>query len=412
MKKQTIIFIAIWTALTGCLFAQDRNIIGPVVQSGYVPDKAEYTASTDTGSPKPWNRLRGYINTLNTNVISNDITLFIDDASVMTGAQSSAFGAYINGGLSNGVSGNITVEATVNGLATAHGIYSNNALYGNFSGNITVKGANTSYGLLLPSGMATGPLTLSISGKIEAIGKNASYAISRTGNTTATRLAISFRGASGERLSATLENGGLGYAIYSENSTNTSFIRGVDGGLYSITGNIYSHAGFDIEAGAYVFTSDTWAAAAGKRFTLYSGSSVYLEQSLNIDAETILSQKAGSTLNFGISDAQDYISIDLGGGNLEVEAGCIINLMLDDTYALLPGDSFDLYTDVSTVTGTLGNIDVRINGVSIDLGEIYQLRQNGSNIVFSMAPIPEPSTYAILAGLAIMAFAALRRSRR
>ena len=110
-----------------------------------------------------------------------------------------------------------------------------------------------------------------------------------------------------------------------------------------------------------------------------------------------------------IDNGTDGASVETTGGNAIYTAnidGSPVKTLLDDPYSLVaPGGSFD---DISVAFGPEADFTNVTSSLSIDI--TFDLSAGDAATVISrFEAVPEPSTYALLAGLLTLAVVAIRR---
>ena len=154
------------------------------------------------------------------------------------------------------------------------------------------------------------------------------------------------------------------------------------------------------------------------------GAAVRLDNYDNVSNQSIFSASAQniafkSTITFGLTSAGSYAfraGVDFGNGGAVFLDGTQVALTTHDMWW---GGSYDNASQIFSITGqslTAGNHTLAIYGLEgcCDGGQQVQFSANGgafqSFSVNSMAPVPEPETYAMmLGGLGVVGALARRR---
>lgn len=164
----------------------------------------------------------------------------------------------------------------------------------------------------------------------------------------------------------------------------------------TVTGTINNNSGFtqqfdvQVEAGG----NGTWTGPLQFKNILNIGlRSVTLSDSISV---------TGSNLNFDINSLSSYGRF-LGSGSASV-SGVIISVA--GSYVGNLGDSFDL-TSSNFSGATIGSLPTLTGGLMWDTSAFLS-----SGLLTVTTAVPEPATWATLAGLAAMGTVACRRRRR
>lgn len=180
-----------------------------------------------------------------------------------------------------------------------------------------------------------------------------------------------------------------GLTRLADNATLAATSLNFTGGTLAGTGNL---------VGPATFTNTTLAPGASPGLLAFSGD---------------LTLASGNTLQFeigGVAAGIGYDQITVGGAL--ALGGSILSVSLIDSFTPSATDTFDLLVAGSPFVGVLGNI---ASGGTLILPEgSFTVTYAGANKVtlsnFTSA-IPEPSSFAALAGLGALGFSALRRRR-
>lgn len=377
---------------------------------------------------------------------------------------------FTNGGLHVGYDGTGTVNITNSSVLTTTGTA---GLGASASGNgtVTVSGSTwnlTNAGSTLEVGSAgTGSLVVSGGGTVTnagtftigaANGSHGSVTVTGSGSSLTTAFGVTLSPSSGANGSLTLTDGGLftvGHGILS--------LGQAAGGTATL--NIGGNASQSAAApGTLVFTDVDPSAAPTYgviRSAFGTGTLVFNHTSSNytfgarMDLGVNLYQKAGTTILTGGTDAFGLtgtttitggtlrLGVDnaIGSGALTLGGGTLDLNDFNQTAGALTvaGDSFLDFTGTSALTladssaigwnGTLtvlnfdagdsfrvgttagGLTSAQLNSIIIG-GYLAQIDASGYLSASSTLAVPEPSTYAALAGVAALGLAALHRRRR
>ncbi|EIP97340.1 PEP-CTERM putative exosortase interaction domain-containing protein [Opitutaceae bacterium TAV1] len=140
---------------------------------------------------------------------------------------------------------------------------------------------------------------------------------------------------------------------------------------------------------------------------------------LNIDKDGLVT--AGTTASINDRSRIEF-TLGASGDNglleaasLTIASGGVVSFVAGDGFVAADGASWQVFDLVTGITGdSLANLESGLSLFGLGEGLAWDTSLLGSAGILSIVTtaVPEPATYAALAGLAIMAFAALRRSRR
>ncbi|EIP99759.1 hypothetical protein OpiT1DRAFT_04288 [Opitutaceae bacterium TAV1] len=182
---------------------------------------------------------------------------------------------------------------------------------------------------------------------------------------------------------------------------------GADGNTLLIQGTLTAS---DIYIGAAGNTGNALIVAAGGSVSnarLHIGGAG--DNTVTVESTGIITANALSVV---IDSAAGYGFVD-NAGSFTFNSGATLDVALN--YTPVIGAEFDLVSGSGSVTNNSAGL---ANGATFMVGEVeFQVISTGSRfaLVVLAAPdpaVPEPATYAALAGLAILGYAALRRSGR
>ena len=326
----------------------------------------------------------------------------------------------LNAASGSGGSGSITIDG---GLLTTNAGFVNTASTATGSGQITLKNGGT---LKLSAGVAalTTQNRFNLSAGVGVI-DNGGFNTTLSGIVTAGSGSVS----TGITGGGSLTSQGSGSLTLSGVNTYTGATTVAAGKLaIASTGTVNTTSGVLIGAGEFNYNSAT-ALSKGVSFsgtggtlsgtgTISSAVSISTGNTVaaGIDAATIGTLSFGSTLT-GASGAT--FSLKLNSNSLTSDKFAVtgvaalgsatLSLIDLGTSTLTNGETFTLLT-ASSVTGSFLNL---ANGAAIHLGNTdYTLNYLSNAVTLTAASaIPEPATYAALAGLGILAYAAYRRRK-
>lgn len=160
--------------------------------------------------------------------------------------------------------------------------------------------------------------------------------------------------------------------------------------------------------GSGIIAGNTTAASGA---FLSAGSDAGAAGNLTFGGTLDLSGLAAGTggLLFDLDGVASSDKITLSAGALTIGAG---GLNFDDfAFTTLAGFGAGTYTLVDTNASIVGTLGTQLTGTVGGLNAVLALANSGQDIVLTVAAIPEPSTYAVLGGAAILAAAAWLRRR-
>ena len=136
-----------------------------------------------------------------------------------------------------------------------------------------------------------------------------------------------------------------------------------------------------------------------------SGAVGTLTFSSTLDISGLASGTGGLLFDLAGTGASDKIV--LTSGALSIGSGV---LDLDDfSFTTLGGYGVGTYTLLSTSTSIVGTLGSNLTGTVGGLNGVLSI--SGNDLVLTVSAIPEPATYAALAGLGVLGLAVLRRRR-
>lgn len=192
-----------------------------------------------------------------------------------------------------------------------------------------------------------------------------------------------------------------GLTVFSGTLAHTDTTQ-VNGGVFVLTGNLTNSpvtvfSGAKI-GGTGIFGANVTALAGAEVGSDYGTGTLTFTQGLTLDDNAIL--------NFDLGTVSDLIRVS--GGTLLGEAGGTIWVNLRDA-GDFAGGIFTLIdatgASLESISATSFEIDAAIGGYS------YQIVREADQFKLVASPIPEPSSWATLAGLTGLLFATRRRLR-
>ena len=276
-------------------------------------------------------------------------------------------------------------------------------------GNMTTRGGGTVHlGTLTGNGTITGPggadgtATYSIGAK----GVNSEFSGAISDNTSVRRVAVTKTGAGILTLSGTNTytgatavnagtlqvNGSLGASVVTVGASGTLGGTGTIGGATTVNGTLAPGA----SPGVLTFNS-----------TLTLAGTANMELNGTARGTTYDGINVGGTLTYGGTLNLTFGSSFLAGGEsfslFTAADGTSVPASVTGSFAtvnLLGGYSGSLTNNSGVWTGTIGGID-------------FTFTQSTGLLTTALSgsPVPEPSTYAALAGLSVLGFTATRRRR-
>jgi len=368
-----------------------------------------------------------------TQVWAGDFTTAISSGNLNMGAAA----VNLNGGTRT-----ITVSSTVsNKVTTVGGVISN--------GGLALTNGSTSTAALLLNGLNTYSGTTTVNsgtlraGSTQAFGINS--AVSLANDATATLDLNSNNNSIGSLAGGGITGGNvtLGSAILTTGGNNTSttysgIISGTGGlvkqgsGVFTLTGaNIYSTGGTVINAGTLLANNTSGSATGTGALTVNStgtfGGSGTVSGAATANSGSFLAPGASSgavgtltfasTLNIsGLAGGSSGLlfNLDTVGASDKIVSGALtigsgVLDFNDFSFTTLGGYGVGDYTlfSASSIIGTLGsNLTGTVGGLNGSLAVV------GNDVVLSVTAIPEPSTYAAIAGALTLGGVLIARRRR
>lgn len=276
-------------------------------------------------------------------------------------------------------------------------------------GNMTTRGGGTVHlGTLTGSGTITGPggadgtATYSIGAK----GVNSEFSGAISDNTSVRRVAVTktgsgiltlsgtntYTGATAVNAGTLLVNGSLGATVVTVGASGTLGGTGTIGGATTVNGSLAPGA----SPGVLTFSS-----------TLTLAGTTNLELNGSTRGTTYDGINVAGALTYGGTLNVTFGSSFLAGGEsfslFTAADGTSIPASVTGSFAsinLLGGYTGSLTNNSGVWTGTIGGVD-------------FTFTQSTGLLTTALSgsPVPEPSTYAALAGLAVLGFVATRRRR-
>lgn len=209
---------------------------------------------------------------------------------------------------------------------------------------------------------------------------------------------------------------GAGEMVFYQHDSNLRAITHVsegtfrlaNGASYGLNEGTVSDSSFTLDSGA---TLHAEADATLRAHSVLLNGQVNVESgAFHVDAGNAVNFGSSATLVLDINSATDYsqivfdtaVGININNANLVINAaGYVPSANVDDVFTIVTG-----------ISGSIGQFSqgtsITINGAEFDI--VY----NASSIVLqqSTAAVPEPATYAIIAGFGLLIFAAWKKKFR
>lgn len=184
----------------------------------------------------------------------------------------------------------------------------------------------------------------------------------------------------------------------------------INAGTLLVNGSLSASSTVTVNAGTFGGSGTaSGAATAASGSFLSAGASSGTVGTLTFGSTLDISGLAGGTggLLFDLAGTGASDKITLTSGALSIGSGV---LNLDDfSFTTLGGYGVGTYTLLSTSTSIVGTLGSNLTGTVGGLNG--ELSISGNDLVLTVSAIPEPATYAALAGLGVLGLAVLRRRR-
>ena len=377
------------------------------------------------------------------NTVSGPVTL-LGDTTIGNSSTNGTISGKISGDYNLSAIGGLTLSNTTNDFTGNFGVNGVGAALG---GNpVTVKLGNNDVipngagkGNVYISGGASGIATLDLNGKSETINglvSASTLANVRITNTNATSSTLTLGDNDQTAVfSGTIVDGtgtvaitkiGAGVQTFGGANTYTGNTNITGGTLaLSSTGSISSSASISVASGTTFNVSAVSGYAVASGQTLRGAGSVTGAVTAGsgatiaggVDASTLGTLTFSSTLDVSLATVSLKLNSLAGTADLLVAngltlGGATLSLSEIGSGTWTGASTFTLVnnTDLTSISGTFAS---QPEGSTISLGgnifTISYLGGSGNDITLSVAAIPEPSTYAFVAGLAMLGLAVLRR---
>lgn len=212
---------------------------------------------------------------------------------------------------------------------------------------------------------------------------------------------------------------GTGTVVFSRGNAGTTHSGGIVVAEGTLLANGFSSTGTSVvtvNSGATLGGTGTINGAT----TTNAGAFLSAGDSIVADGVGTLTFGGAGGLNIaGLASGTGGLLFDLGatGDRIAVTTGALsigtgaLNFN-DFTFTALAGFDVGTYTLFDTGTSVVGTLGGSLTGTINGLDAVISLANDGQDIVLTVTAIPEPSTYAALAGAIALAGVALRRRSR